>query len=552
MKKIISVVLLMLAFHVNAQDSSKFTIGVLSQLLNEYAVIEIISQDFAQVGKNGKWGVVDYSGKLIIPLCDRVPRMNGNTFIVGNNDEYGGGVLGLIDNNGNALLPMSFTAIYEISDGMICVRDKNNKYGYVNENYKLSIPCIYESASAFHNGYAKVSTGYDYKVINKEGEQVDDSKLTHSAGFSYEEIDGSYKFTIYDSLGNTKVESFDYASNGSRDGAVIVTRNNKKGLVTTKGVFIPCNYDDIKTTEDDIYSSVFNGDLAVVKKQGKWGVIDRTGKQIIQCLYDYINTNYNIICAKSNGKYRIFDGLGKQISSILYDYANPLGENAIHVRKVGKLDGKNELIDKNGKVLLANFQNAKRDEGYVVITESTKYVPKNANFEADKITKCYVLDNSGNIVLTADKSLHPLNNYFARVEDSNGKYGVINNEGECILPCEYDENIWYKFGIFVIEKEGKRGFADINGKTTFNTLKEVEELNSLYNEFISHFNKAVKIVNEGNYNEGIANLKVAEEKLSTMQKYSHLYDSEYANQIKAEQDKVKRYINELTEESKKN
>ena len=475
MKKIVTVVLLMFAFGASAQDSCKFSIDVLSQLLNQYNHVDIINQDLAEVAKNEKWGIVDYSGKLITPLFDMAPRMNGNTIIVGNNDEDGGDILGLIDNKGNTLLPMKFKEILKLSDGMICVCDMNNKLGYanVNEEYKITIPCIYDYASNFLKGYAFVGNyGATTKYINKKGEEVDASILPNElkAGFEYGNAGNGYDVTISDSLGNTKVEHFDNVIDpGKESDYIMVVRNNKDGIVMSNGSYIPCIYDDIKTIH---VKNIIEKGLVVVEKQGKWGVIDITGKQIIPCIYNEVFMDYNIICAIVNGKRKIFNNMGKPITSVLYDYAEPLGENAIHVKRHGKW----ELIDKNGKVLCADYYDAKREGDFIVIiAEAIENVDREDGVISMNVkpTKCYALDDSGNIVFTSESYPCPINKYFAEVIGDNGKAGVINNEGKIILPFEYDDlhgygkRIFYNYGYFIVEKDGKQGFADTYGRSTF-------------------------------------------------------------------------------------
>ena len=460
MKKIVTIALFMLSFCAYAQDSSKFNIGILSQMLKNYDNVSyFISQDLAIVRENSKFGVVDYNGNLITPLYKNILPMEGNIFYIFGDD--GGGIM---DNKGNILLPMKYTAIKVMSDGMIGVQEDDRYWGYVNDKCELIIPCKYEYASDFSEGYARVGNEPDYFYINKMGEKVGAKKpqLTQ-AGYTYykdyEDRDERYKVTLIDSLGNAKVEYFDYVYDCS-DKTLVVENNKKKGLVTAKGVFIPCNYDDIKQSEDGISYSVFrHGDLAVVKKQGKWGVIDRKGKQIIQCLYDYIDTDYNVICAKKSGKYRVFDCFGKPISPISYDLAEPLGENVIAVKKLGKCS----LIDKKAKTLFDNYKDKYKENDYIVIKKNNMY---------------YAIDRNGQKMFNSNNPLYPINQYYAKIADSDEKgfserrYGVINNEGKVIVPCEYDERISFYYGLFEIYKEGKQGFADTNGGTTFNVLKD--------------------------------------------------------------------------------
>ncbi len=101
-------------------------------------------------------------------------------------------------------------------------------------------------------------------------------------------------------------------------------------------------YDDVGT---------FSEGLAPVKVGGKWGFIDKTGKQIIPCLYDYawllsLNSSFNegLASVYVGGKWGFINKTGEQIIPCLYDYADSFSEGLASVYVGGKWG----FVDKYG------------------------------------------------------------------------------------------------------------------------------------------------------------------------------------------------------------
>ncbi len=111
----------------------------------------------------------------------------------------------------------------------------------------------YDKQEAFVRGYAIVSQGEKYGMINEAGEEViplDFESVSYFVG--------------------------DYAK---------VKVGNKFGFINKKGETI------IKPKYDKIYG--YNGDYAKVLLNGKYGLIDKNAQEIIAPEYDAVN--YNII-----------------------------------------------------------------------------------------------------------------------------------------------------------------------------------------------------------------------------------------------------------------
>lgn len=83
------------------------------------------------------------------------------------------GKWGLVDIFGQIVLPCEWNYIDEFHEGFAVVADKNDKAGYVNARGELVIPCIWNLAMGFEGGFAVVSDDENrYGLINKKGEIV--------------------------------------------------------------------------------------------------------------------------------------------------------------------------------------------------------------------------------------------------------------------------------------------------------------------------------------------------------------------------------------------
>lgn len=119
--------------------------------------------------------------------------------------------------------------------------------------------------------------------------------------------------------------------------------------------------------------------FAPVEKDGKWGSVDMTGKQVIPCQGDYFtNFREGLARVKKNGKYGFVDTTGKVVIPCQYDSTWDFSEGFARVRK-GEKTG---FVDKNGKeVIPCEYDVAAYGEGYFALIkdEYLTILDKNLN-----------------------------------------------------------------------------------------------------------------------------------------------------------------------------
>ena len=103
-------------------------------------------------------------------------------------------------------------------------------------------------------------------------------------------------------------------------------------------------YDDIdktfgdftkKTTKNSDIKSMYdfvgdlNEGLAQVILKGKYGYIDKTGKEVIPCIFDGITYNNQMFYVKFHGKYGCINQLGDMFVPCIFDIAPCLEDGKI-------------------------------------------------------------------------------------------------------------------------------------------------------------------------------------------------------------------------------
>lgn len=123
------------------------------------------SEGLAAVSVNGKWGYIDRTGTLVIP-----PQFSkAQEFVQGRAVVYENGKnSGLIDTQGNYIIAPKIDRIVDFQEGKGLVRDQSKGYYFIAENTTV-MDGIYEAASAFTNGVARIQLEGKWGLINQVG-----------------------------------------------------------------------------------------------------------------------------------------------------------------------------------------------------------------------------------------------------------------------------------------------------------------------------------------------------------------------------------------------
>ena len=125
-------------------------------------------------------------------------------------------------------------------------------------------------------------------------------------------------------------KEYDFVSSIINDGFASVELNGKWGMIDETGKeVIECKYNNV----DD-----FHNGFARVVLNGKWGIIDETGKVVVECKYDYIGLfNDGFARVELNDKWGYIDETGKEVIECKYDYIYYANRNGFfHVQLNGE------------------------------------------------------------------------------------------------------------------------------------------------------------------------------------------------------------------------
>ena len=177
----------------------------------------------------------------------------------------------------------------------------------------------------------------------------------------------------------------------------------------------------------------------------------------------------NVLKVSKNGKYGLIDFNGKELLPIEYDEITTLDgmENSIIIKK----DEKVGLVNDNGSIIIdVNYKEIKAlgetyKEGYITIDESDKYGVVSA-------TKRQILENKYDEI----SSVYLKDYYLVR---ENGKKELIDSDGKVILDAGFDDIKSATTNGVIFTKNDLYGEISALGEVTleakYQDLKEVKE-----------------------------------------------------------------------------
>ena len=248
----------------------------------------------------------------------------------------------------------------------------------------------------------------------------------------------------------------------------------KTKALNSKNQEIFTNYKQIEAISnmDENGNLSYNSKVLRVENNGKYGLIDMEGNEVLPCEYDEITGLQgvkNAILVLKDGSYGVASDEGKLIIPTSYAEIQGLGDEAVDGFIVKNTEGKYGVVDiSNGQVLEMKYDGiSKIHQGdyYVVVDGGKQKVVKKDGTESlngnyDEITA--ILKNPENGVIYKDGE----------------KYGVMSLTGEKTIDAGYDNLKEAKSGIFIAKAGENYGIIDLSG----NTLVEFKYRGITYNE----------------------------------------------------------------------
>lgn len=286
-----------------------------------------------------------------------------------------------------------------------------------------------------------------------------------------------------------------------------VFANNKWGVIDNKGqIVIETNYDEMVVIPDntkDLFICTY--DVNYDTGEYKTKVLNKNGKEIlkefelVEAIENYdANTIWyenQILKYRKNGKIGLIDFSGKEIVPAEYDkvYALPGIEKSIIVEKDGLcglvsnsmgeiiIEPKYAEIESLGPTYENGYIVKSTDSYYGVITTDKKEILECKYDKIDNVVsnEMFVVTEAGKNKIIKKDGTSVLESGFDEVVSIDGErivvkvgeqYGVIDLQGNAIIPCEYDSLSAGFENTYIAKKENKYGLitSDNQVKIDFN------------------------------------------------------------------------------------
>ncbi len=237
-----------------------------------------------------------------------------------------------------------------------------------------------------------------------------------------------------------------------------VTGTYKTKAINDKNEEILKGYDKIETIDnyDSKQNIWYENNILRVSKNGKYGLIDFEGKEVLICEYDEITALKSIesnIIVKKDGKVGLVNEKGQTIIPVQYKDIFTLKEGYKNEYIIVNENNQYGLISTSGEILI--------EPKY----EEVKYLKSSTMFAVKEAGSWKLINTEdGSIIIDGEYEdiLEVKNDGVVIVKD--GKCGVINiKKEEKILP-QYEE-LKYAFSIYYIaKKDGKYGIINLENQ----------------------------------------------------------------------------------------
>ena len=290
----------------------------------------------------GEWGYCDKYKNVIIdciyslanPYEDGVAevRLKNRSFFI---DDLG-------KNYGNFSFERN---LFEEGVAPFCLFEK---YGFIDKKGRIVLDCIYDEASDFYRKLALVRLGDNSYYIDRNGitkfnRKYYDRIYQYQDGFA--KIYSNKGFGFVDDSGNTIVNCV-HSEITYNEGMFLYRKNDNcnYGYLNNEGVR------SIKPIFEKAFN--FQGGTALVKQNGKWTFIDKSGECIGHIKYEEAKPfKEELAPVKINDTWGFINSKGVIVIDFEYQDANQFNEGLASVRKNNRW----MIIDRFGNVITSNL-----------------------------------------------------------------------------------------------------------------------------------------------------------------------------------------------------
>lgn len=296
------------------------------------------------------------------------------------------------------------------------------------------------------------------------------------------------KVGVIDKQGKTIIENKYtniYIPNQSKDVFFCFTNDEEYSILNSKGKDIFSEYDNVMPITVSDTTLEMEKNVLYYEENGKYGLIDYTGKKITNAIYEEVSSLRNkpgCIQVRKDGLYGVLDSNGNTIIDVKY---NSVKGDEYCSEQEGYLKTGYIVSEKTNSGIIYGYIDY---NGKVLIEPKYESISRALEYEKDDIYLIF-MDNGKKGVIKNDKIVikpryQSINYYDATnifIVNKNGKYGFFEADGNEILKTEYES--YSVAGNYIsVKKDDKSMLYDLHGNlVNTNTYKSILETgNSSY------------------------------------------------------------------------
>lgn len=409
----------------------------------QYSNAGQFSEGLVQVQVKNNWGFIDQSGKEVINcVYKKVTDFHNGISIACGEKNYG-----VLTATGDTALPFSYLFLQLINDTLFLYKDKKG-YGLMSFKGDTIISSRYKGPFEFNKvGLAVIETKKGHGIINRQGQVLVKNKYDKIGKIGENGlvcVKVNKTFRLINARTGKKVNKEIYSKMLEESCGLIAFKGEKNyGYMNSEG--------DVVIQESFKKAEGFVNDIAIVKENKYWALIDINGKILTTSEWESITTFGNHFLAKDRtGIYSLLDNSGKILfKEDGFKLTAPFSEgNAIAQRT----DDNYFYINENGQMALNQF-----------FEEAKPFVNGKAFVKSGG--KWGVINNTGEFILKP--RYYQIDNFregVAKVMISP-LFGTGAYNGTILLEPQFEELEPISDNVFLVKKNNKLGYIRANGST---------------------------------------------------------------------------------------
>jgi hypothetical protein len=415
--------------------------------------VSALAQAYTVFEENGKAGLKDEVGKIIIPAkYDAIGWSNGDFSVVNNLTGYFiNKRWGLINLNNQKITKDLYEEITPAEGGLFVVRKKiihspRLTAGCIDSSGKEIIPFQYDGISISSLRavvFTQIGNQYRHGLVDLENktlipQQYQDVRSIGTLRYAVRNFEG--KIALFTENGK-QITNFTIDSlSAFKKNYAIVYQDNLKGVVDRDGSLkLPSKYRDIRIDES---GKVF------AREVDEWIFLTGDNTAIQQVRADSVTTaGEHLLKIKTLDEVRLTD---EKLKLVVDSKFNGIGqfERGKAIYKLGHFFG---VISKNGSVVLPAMY-------HQIVTGKEYFLANQRNGNRDG---WILFDSVGTRKISRTyEAMVPIASGFA--VRSRGFWGVLNSSGKEVIACAYDSLLQEEEGHFVVKFKGMYGVIDAN------------------------------------------------------------------------------------------